>query len=101
MNLISPINPLPILIPLPAAPYANFFLSIMIRLILQYSHGTVKLFGKDQSDNLMGKSHFRERNLVVGPLVYSFRKTISATNKKDKLPGTFIHLFLDEVSEAE
>ena len=59
----------------------------MIRLAAEYSHGAIKLLDEKQSHHLMGQSHPRKRDFVVGAVIDSLRKTVWSSDDKHKITG--------------
>ncbi len=66
---------------------------MVIRLTLNNRTGTIYLFREYEPDHLVGKSHTRQRNLLVGPIVYGRGKAVGPTDNKNKPPGN-VALFL-------
>src|SRR5437870_5325424 len=57
--------------------------AMMIRLSVNDSERTIKLFGKNDSCDLMGKSHFGKRKQQGGMRFQTIINSVSATNEKN------------------
>lgn len=59
----------------------------MIRFTFYYGAGPIELLGEYQANHLMGERHQRERDLLVGPLVYALGKAVWASYYEDEASG--------------
>ena len=55
-----------------SVPILRCFLLVVIRFALDNAARTIELFHENKAHHLMGKSHFRKRNLFVGTVVHCF-----------------------------
>lgn len=66
-------------------------LLVVVRFVVDDSHGAVNLFRKNESNHLMRESHTRKRDFFMCALVYPLRKTIRSANDKDQTLQSHSH----------
>lgn len=69
-------------------------LFVVIGFVPKDSHRPIQLFNKEQANHLMGESHLRKRQHIIGSVVNSLREAIRTTNHKGDI-GRGSELFLE------
>ena len=73
-------------------------LFVVVGGIMQNRKGSIELFCKNRSNNLVREGHFGEGYLLVGAGIDLWGEAIRATNDKDEAADTAIHTFLKPLS---
>ena len=65
---------------------------MVVWLTFYYSASTIELFGKYQTHHLVREGKPREAQLVVGPLIYLWGKSIGTANDEYQAAGCLLAL---------
>ena len=76
-------------------PTITIKLFVVVRGIVDNRKGSVELFGKYRSDDLVREGHLGEGYLLVGTRVDLRAKAIGATDNKDEAFNAAIHSLLE------
>ena len=73
-------------------------LFVVVGGVVQYGKGSIELFCKNRSNNLVREGHFGEGYLLVGAGIDLWGEAIRATDDKDEAADAAIHTFLEPIS---